>query len=66
MASINKFIQERLSDAPLLSVMYEQQEKQEKKGVLQNAKKTAESMHEKNPAMPNFIDDLGLEIDYSA
>ena len=66
MASINKFIQDSLSNAPILSVMYEQQEKQEKKGVLQNAKKTAESMHEKNPALRNFIDDLGLEIDYSA
>ena len=66
MASINKYIQERLSDPPTLSIVYEQQGKQEKKGILQNAKKTAELMHEKNPAMRNFIDDLGLEIDYSA
>ena len=66
MASINKYIQERVSDAPTLCIVYEQQETREKKGVLQNAKKTAELMHDKNPAMRNFIDDLGLEIDYSA
>lgn len=66
MASINKYIQERLSDAPNLRIVYLQQGKQEKKGVLQNAKKTAELMHEKNLALRNFIDDLGLEIDYSA
>ncbi|MGB1051549.1 MAG: DNA polymerase III subunit gamma/tau [Chitinophagales bacterium] len=66
MGSINNYIQARLSDAPTLSIVYAQQGKQEKKGVLQNAKKTAELMHNKNPAMRNFIDDLGLEIDYSA
>lgn len=66
MAPINHYIQERLSDAPTLCIVYIQQGKQEKKGVLQNAKKSAELMHEKNPAMRNFIDDLGLEIDYSA
>ncbi|HCE84903.1 MAG TPA: hypothetical protein DEO99_02025, partial [Bacteroidetes bacterium] len=66
MAPINNYIQERLSDAPTLCIVYIQQGKQEKKGVLQNAKKSAELMHEKNPAMRNFIDDLGLEIDYSA
>lgn len=66
MASINNYIQERLSDAPTLCIVYIHQGKQEKKGVLQNAKKTAELMHEKNPTMRNFIDDLGLEIDYSA
>ena len=66
MGSINKYIQAELSDAPTLSIVYAQQGKQEKKGVLQNAKKTAELMHNKNPAMRNFIDDLGLEIDYSA
>ena len=65
MAPINNYIQERLSDAPTLCIVYIQQGKQEKKGVLQNAKKSAELMHEKNPAMRNFIDDLGLEIDYS-
>ena len=66
MASINKYIQERLSDAPTLCIVYQQQGRQEKNGVQQNAKKTAELMHDKNPDMRNFIDDLGLEIDYSA
>ena len=66
MASINKYVQERLSDAPTLCIVYQQQGRQEKNGVQQNAKKTAELMHDKNPDMRNFIDDLGLEIDYSA
>ena len=66
MASINKYVQERLSDAPTLCIVYQQQGRQEKNGVQQNAKKTAELMHDKNPNMRNFIDDLGLEIDYSA
>ena len=66
MPQMNKHIQEILANAPILCVAFEQKEKKEKKGVLQNAKKTAELMHDKNPAMRNFIDDLGLEIDYSA
>ena len=66
MASINKYVQERLSDAPTLCIVYQQQGRQEKNGVQQNGKKTAELMHDKNPNMRNFIDDLGLEIDYSA
>ena len=64
--SVNQYLKKIYSNAPSLKIVFEEADKAQKKGVMQNTKKVAETMDKSNPALRNFIEDLGLEIDYSA
>ena len=64
--SVNQHLKKIYSNAPSVKIVFEEADKAQKKGVMQNAKKIAETMDQSNPALRNFIEDLGLEIDYSA